>query len=431
MKGLDIITLLNKGVSPYHTAALCSDTLESNGFVQLDMNQRWTLKRGNGYFVRCYDSMVLAFAIGENAKTDCGLRIAASHTDWPCFFIKPQGESVSGGCARLAVEPYGGMIHSTWLDRPLSAAGIVTVRSESAFAPKRVLVDFQKPVFTIPNLAIHLNRDVNKGVELNPAKDLLPICGTVGKDEKLEGFILKKLAQAAGVAEEDILDYDMCLYNAEQACDIGFEDEMLSSPRLDNLTSVYAVLSGLIDGGRNDGINVAVFFNHEEIGSDTKQGADSSVLAMLIEKLVLSLSDGRGHEREDYISLLTSGFLLSCDVAHAVHPNKTDTADDSCRCVMNGGVAIKMNYSQNYSTEAASLSVVEALCKKHSIPCQRYMNRADQRGGSTLAKYVAKQLGTRTVDIGVPILAMHSARELMGKRDMDAIIALVKAYYCE
>lgn len=422
-----LISLLEKSVSPYHAAEEAMKLLDGEGFVRLEQSEAWQLEKGGRYYVKCFGTMLIAFAVGSEYQPGDGFRLAASHTDWPCYYIKPNPEQVSGDCVKLSIEPYGGMIHNTWLDRPLSCAGLVTLKTENVLKPERRLVNFDKPIFTIPNLAIHMNREVNKGVALNPNKDMLPICAYAGEGFVKEGYFVGKLAEKLGVEKDAILSYDLCLYNAERASLIGFDESILSSPRLDNLTSTFAILAGIADCKRKHGITAAVLFDNEEVGSGTKQGADSATLGMMLEKISVCL----GSSRSEYIDSLSSGFMLSCDVAHAKHPNHAELADGACFAVMNKGVALKMNYEQRYATEAVGIGIIEGICKKYDIPYQRYMNRPDMRGGGTLGSYAASQLGMSTADIGVPMLAMHSCRETMGVNDQQSMNDLVEKYFTE
>lgn len=422
-----LFSLLERSVSPYHTAAEAMRILDEEGFKALPQSGAWELEKGGNYYVKCFGTMLVAFHVGSEYAPGEGFRLAACHTDWPCYYIKPNPEQTSGGCLKLSVEPYGGMIHATWLDRPLSCAGMVTVKSENVLEPERRLVDFGKPILTIPNLAIHLNREVNKGVAMNPNKDMLPIAKTIEGEFNKDGYFLKMLAEHMGVAPEDILSYDMLLYNYEKPLLCGFDEDILTSPRLDNITSTYAVLYGITKCERRHGVSAAILFDNEEVGSGTKQGADSATLGMMLEKIALAL----GSARSEYIDALTGGFMLSCDVAHAKHPNHAEMADGACFSEMNKGLSLKMNYEQRYATEAGGIGIIESICKKYEIPMQRYMNRPDLRGGGTLGSYAASQLGMSTADVGVPMLAMHSCRETMGAKDQDALNRLCEKYFAE
>ena len=422
-----LMAYLSRSVSPYHGIQETLRILEEEGFIPLPLNGDWALAPGGKYSVDCRGTMAVAFTVGQRFLPEDGFRIAANHMDWPCFYIKPAPEQVAAGCLKLSVEPYGGLIHNTWMDRPLSCAGMVTLAGEKAMEPERRLFDFGRPLFTIPNLAIHMNREVNKGVALDPAKDLLPLAATVEKEFNKDGFFVKKVAQAMGVNPEDILSFDLVLYNAEAPQLIGFEEELLSAPRLDNLTSAFACLAGITGPQRQAGVNIAAFFDHEEIGSQTKTGADSDTLTFITEKIACAL----GLSRAGYLNALLSGFLLSCDVAHALHPNKMEMYDSGVCALLNKGVTLKLNYSQKYATDAVGVGVVEGLCKQRGIPCQRFMNKAGSPGGGTLGKFAASSLSMRSADIGVPILAMHSARELMGAKDQQSMNDLVSAFFSE
>ena len=265
--------------------------------------------------------------------------------------------------------------------------------------------------------------------------------GVIGKDGKValeakyefvsamspDGYFVSKLAELAGVAPEQILSYDLCIYNAEKPVLCGFDEDFLTSPRLDNITSAFAVLYGIVNCNRAHGVTAAVLFDNEEVGSGTKQGADSATLGLMLEKIACAL----GASRSEYIDSLASGFMLSCDVAHAKHPNHAELSDASCNAVMNKGTALKMNYEQRYATEAVGIGMIEGICAKYSIPYQRFMNRPDLRGGGTLGSFAASQLGMSTADVGVPMLAMHSCRETMGVRDQDSLNELVAHYFAE
>ena len=421
---MDICQVVNKCVSPYHTAKFAGEVLAENGFEELALSKPWNICRGGRYFVKCFDSAVIAFTVGVEEGS---FRIAASHIDTPCFRIKPNPEQVSGGCLKFSVEPYGGMIDSTWLDRPLSIAGTVAVKSKNSLLPENVLVNFEEPVAVIPSLAIHLNLEANKGTPQNYNKTMLPICRTIEKNFKKDGCLLKLLAEKTGTDIEDIISFDLVLYCAEKPQLLGFDKGLLVSPRLDNMTSVLACLDGICSSERKDGINVSVFYDNEEVGSRSKQGADSNIVSLVLEKVACALDISRSR----FLDMLTSGLLLSCDVAHAIHPNYTEMYDAVNCAQMNCGPAIKMNFRQRYPTDAKGMAVVEVLCRKNNLPYQYYMNRSDLPGGGTIGADASSILTMRAVDVGVPILAMHSAVETMGVKDEAVLCALVKAFFNE
>lgn len=420
----ELISLLKAGVSPFHTIKNCSSILRGNGFEELSLGMPWTLEAGKGYFVNAYDSTLIGFTVGADAGEHPHFRIAASHTDWPCLMVKPSPETAAGGYGKLNISVYGGAILSTWMDRPLSLAGKVCVRGEDPFHPQVKLIDFGRPLLTVPHLAIHFNREVNQGVALNPQIDMQPIMTMLDETLNQNSFFLDCLAKEAGVEKEEILDYQFYIYNCDEPQLLGLNEEFLSAPRLDNLTSVHACVSGLLNSSRNHGISVAALYDNEEIGSDTKQGAASPLLDRILEKIYLSL----GYSRSDYLDALFNGFLLSLDVAHALHPNKMEKYDPIDRIALGEGVALKLAVSQAYATDASYVSVIEDLCRRNKIPYKKFSNRSDIKGGSTLGSISSCLLTMPAVDAGAALLAMHSSRELMGIKDQWALAELTRKY---
>ncbi len=420
----ELIEMIKKSVSPYHTAAYCSDVLASAGFEGLELGKQWNIKRGGRYFLDCFGSMFVAFTVGADFdKSSSVIKISAAHGDWPCLKIKPSPEISSSGYCKLNIEAYGGMIFNTWFDRPLSAAGIVSVLRDDKVESK--LVDLSDPVLYIPNLAIHLNREVNKGAEINPQRDMQPICAAVADNWEREGYFVKKLAEAIDVSPESILSYDICVYNPQEPTLVGFDKNMLSAPRLDNIASASACIDGIKSTVCKDDICVAVIYDNEEVGSKSKQGAASAMLSNVIEKITLSLD----MNRSEYIDLLNRGMLLSCDGAHAIHPARPELYDASCHSYMNRGVTLKMNFNQRYPTDATAIARIKALCIGSDIPYQQFMNRADMVGGGTIGADASSLLGITAVDVGVPMLAMHSSTEIMGAEDQVALCRLVSEFY--
>lgn len=409
---------LDGGVSPYHTVKQAAAFLRAEGFSALDLGGRFDVKKGGRYYVES-GTFLAAFTVGSEANY---FRIAASHTDWPCLRVKPEPEIVAGGCCKLSVEPYGGGIFSSWLDRPLSLAGVVMLKGDSPMHCKEALVAWDEPLLTIPNLAIHMNREVNKGVPLKANVDMLPICRTVHDGFAKDGYLLGKIAGKLDVQKEDILSFELYVYCAEKAQIIGFDSDFLSSPRLDNLSSVHATLDGLVRASGR-GINMAVLFDNEEIGSNTLRGGDSATLKLIMEKLSLAL----GMSRSEFLDACVNGMLLSCDAAHAAHPNHMEYADGAHAPLLNRGVALKR--SPRYSSVTETCAVITALCRRNDIPLQTYMNRADLPGGSTVGSMASSILAMPAADIGVPILAMHSAREMMGTKDQEAFCRLCEAFF--
>ncbi len=426
-----LLKLLGEGTSPFHVVQAAAGQLAKAGFKELKLHNDWGLNSGGRYFMRHHGSSLIAFTIGKYFAMRDSVRMAAAHTDFPGLRIKAKPEVEREGYRQLNVEVYGGAILNTWLDRPLGIAGRVALRSGDVFLPQMRLVDLKRPVLTVPNLAIHLDKDINKGMELNKQKDLLPLAGLVGKENTKKGsqetadFFLSFLAHEMQVDREEILDFELGLYNADQPALLGMEEEFLSAPRLDDLTSVQALLDGIMEGERDRGMNVAAFFDHEEIGSRTKQGAGSTLLSIVLEKILFSF----GRDRQQLLETLSDALLLSVDVGHGVHPNKTEKSDITAKGILGSGFVIKENSGQSYATDCEAIAVIQQICIDRGIPFQKITNRSDITGGSTLGPIASTMLPVRTVDVGVPLLAMHSAREIMGARDQESLSRLLGAYF--
>lgn len=416
---------LMASVSPYHCIFEASRQLEESGFTRLSLTDNWKLEPNHGYYLPIFDSSLMAFTIGTDLGSRPSLRMEAAHTDWPCLKLKPNPEISTDRYGKLNVEVYGGPILNTWMDRPLSMAGKVCVMGSDPFTPEVHFIDMKRPLLMIPNLAIHMNREINDGVRINPQVDMLPLLAMVTETLDKDHYFLNLLAEETGCKPEDILDYEIYVYNLDGCTTAGLQGEFISSPRLDNLTSVQACLSGITSGFRHNGINVIALYDNEEIGSRTKQGALSVVTERVLEKLFTSL----GYDRETYLNAVMDGFLISMDVAHAMHPNHKEKCDIKNQISMGDGVAIKMAASQSYSTDASCISVIEGLCRSHQIPYKKFSNRSDLRGGSTLGALSSALLAMKTVDVGVPMLAMHSARECMGTADQSALVALATQFF--
>ena len=460
---VDLEENIRRSVSPYHTVENVGTLYRKEGFMELKPGEPFSLQPGGRYFVSVYGSTLAAFVIRtpDGNRERPNLRIACSHTDVPTFKLKPRcgiPADIGGdrGYLKLNTEVYGGPILNTWLDRPLSLAGRVAVRGRNCFSPVMIPADFKEPVLTIPNLAIHMNRDVNKGIELNRQKDMLPLAAV--REHIKEGLpqalfqekLLEAVNRQAAVCRngskalekerfewEDILDYELFLYQWESGCRIGLDSSMYSSPRLDNMTSVYGITAGLLNASagvsektgdtkpEQCGIDIAMYFDNEEIGSRTKQGAGSNVLLLLLEKIYLAL----GKSREEMINDIFNGFMLSVDVAHAAHPNAMEKSDITNRVMLNSGIVIKESANQAYAGDVAAVSTIKQMCEEQDIPYQVFVNRSDMAGGQTLGSILSSSVPVRTIDIGVPVLAMHSARELMGAEDKKNLEKLLTVFY--
>lgn len=419
----NLLTFISRCTSPYHTVAAAKALLDEAGFTALSPEEApWHLQANRAYYVPVYGSSLIAFRTGRDIRRQ--LRIGAAHTDFPCLRIKHNPEIREKGSLKVNAEVYGGLLRESWLDRPLSLAGAVALETSDPFRPNIRLIDMEKPLLTIPRLAIHMNRKANQGIELNPQKDLLPVMGLDGKDVT-KHFFLDFLSERCRCLPEAILSYELSIYPTEKGCRLGWHDEFVSSPRLDNLTSVLAALTGLVQAAEADGLNVVALFDNEEVGSRTKQGADSVVLPAILRRIY-----GAFDRTDDELSAdVSKGFMLSVDVAHAIHPNVPEKCDVTNQPQMGRGIALKIAGSQSYAGDAAAVAVVKGLCRKADIPHQIFMNRSDLPGGSTLGSLLSSHLPIRTMDVGIPITAMHSCRELMGAADQDSLNRLMTAFF--
>ncbi len=421
-----LIDFIYQSPTSFHATYNTADILENNGFKKLSLSERWRLKRNSKYYITSNNSALIAFITGSESLNQNGFRIIASHVDSPGFRIKPEPEIIeSEKYLKLNTEVYGGPILNTWLDRPLAIAGRISCRTDNPLEPRTELININKPLLTIPNLAIHLNSDVNKGVELNRQKHLLPLLSIVEVDSNKDNYILRMLSEESGTSINKIMDYDLYLYEYEKGGTTGINNEFISSGRLDDLSMVYSSILSLIEADENKSTQVMVLFDNEEIGSMTKQGADSPLLINTLERLAISL----GYTREDYFCSLANSFMISADMAHAVHPNYIEKHDPTNKNYLNHGPVIKISANQKYTSDSDSIAVCKELCNIAGIQYQTFVNRSDQRGGSTIGPVSASQMPLRSVDIGNPLLAMHSIREMAGTKDFLNINRLFKIFY--
>ncbi len=422
---MDLLQYVNCATTPHQAVAAGAEYLKEKGFEEVTLGRAFDIKKGGKYYLNAYSTSLIAFTIGEETTEQQVFRVAAAHTDHPCLHVKPKAEMAPGKYLKIDTEIYGGPILNTWLDRPLSIAGRVALKSGDIYHPEIRLVDFKRPVATIPNLAIHFNRKVNEGIELNRQTDMLPIIGLFEERMNNDNYFLELLAEECQVAPEEILDFDLYVYNLEEGCYVGVNEEMISAPRLDNLTSCFALLSGISDKVREDGINVAILFDHEEIGSRSKQGADSALLQMVLEKIYVAL----GFDKNALSDSIFNSFLFSVDVAHAVHPHHSEKYDPVNQAYFNEGIVLKLNSNQRYTFDTEAVAIAQGICESSGVKYQKFANRSDVAGGGTLGPIISGWLPMKTVDIGVPILAMHSARELMGRKDQEYLEKLMAGFW--
>ena len=409
--------------SMFHTAATACERLEAEGFTRLAEGEAWQLETGGSYYVERNGSSVIAFTVGANATAADAyhFQIAAAHSDSPTFKLKAVPElDGPGGARRLAVEAYGGMLDYTWFDRPLSLAGRVVVRTEDGVKSRLIAPD--RDLAIIPSLAIHLDRDQNKAFSPNRARDLFPL---VSAGELDEGAFEEYIAREAGVDAADMLGFDLFLVNRVPGRVWGVSDEFVSSAKLDDLMCAFTSLGAFLAAKNDASVFVWCCFDNEEVGSNTKQGAMSTFLPDVLTRVTSAL----GLSAEDYRRALAKSMLVSCDNAHAVHPNRPDLYDGTNRCVMNGGIVVKEAANQHYCTDAFSRAVFVGICEKAGVPVQTFANRSDMAGGSTLGNLSNMQASMHAVDVGCAQLAMHSAYETAGARDVTLAQQALKAFY--
>lgn len=396
----------------YHAASESARRLSEQGYTELYEGREWKIEKGKGYFVRRNGSSLIAFRVPSGHF--CGFMIAAAHGDSPCFKIKENAEIPEKYYVKLSCETYGGTIYSSWLDRPLAVAGRVTVATDSGVEIK--LVDTKTPVALIPNVAIHMNRQVNSSASYNAAVDMIPVYG----GEK--GSFKSAIAEAAGIPADRIVTTDLFLYNPQEGYEWG---DYISAPRLDDLQCAFASLEAFIAADKGGAMPIYALFDNEEVGSTTKQGAASTFLFDVISRIVGRLCGGR----EEFSTHIANSFMVSCDNAHAVHPNHPEFADKNHTATLNGGVVIKYNANQKYTTDAVSAAVFKLICEQAEVPYTLYANRADMPGGSTLGNIASTQVSINALDIGLAQLAMHSSFETAGARDTEYMVRALSRFY--
>lgn len=431
-----LLEFINSSKTAFQAAYEIKERLNEAGYKELHECDEWNLEKNGKYYVMKNDSAVIAFEVGSGDIEKDGFRLIGAHTDSPGFRIKPNPEmSVEGHYLKLNTEVYGGPILSTWFDRPLSIAGRVTLKSANPFKPEVRLLDINKPILIIPNLAIHMNRSVNEGYSYNKQKDTLPLFTIKDEDaesirfakEKLEkdGYLLNLIAEELKINASDILDFDLFLYEYAEGCLTGLNNEFISVGRLDDLWMVYAGLRALLDSNKIAATKVLVALDNEEIGSLTSQGANSSILDTILERIALGLSKNR----EEYKRALSSSVMISADLAHAIHPNYTEKCDPTNKPLLGMGPVLKIAASGSYSTDSYASAIFKGICEKAGVPCQVFVNRSDLRGGTTIGPITAGKLNIPVIDMGAPLLSMHSIRELASVKDNEYTIKAFTEFF--
>lgn len=421
-----LLNFLDSSPCNFYAVHTVREILINNGFAEKSLEDALTAQPGEKFFVTKNHSAIFAFTVGKKPVADTGLKIIAAHSDSPCFRVKPHAEMLcEGGIVKLNTEVYGGPILYTWFDRPLSLAGRVLLKGNDALHPITRLVKIDRPLFSISHLAIHFNRAVNEGNKISKQKDMLPIIAKVNNTLEAENMLLHLVADELQVDTSDIIDFDLLVYNTEKATTFGLNNEFISAGRLDDLSMVHAAIEAIIDVKDDNATCVAAIFDNEETGSGTKQGAGSPVLANVIQRMV----ESQGGNYDGYCRALAKSFLVSADNAHAFHPNYAEKYDPTNHPALGGGPCIKINANCKYMSDAHSAAIFKSLCIEAGAPYQYFVNHSDVAGGSTLGNILTGQMDIAGVDVGNPLLAMHSVRETGSVTDHMNMIKVFKQFF--
>ena len=411
---LELLDFIYKSPSAVHCVKTVKSMLDKSGFTEVSETEKWKLKSKGKYYTIKNNSALIAFVVGDKNIEEHGFRLIGAHTDSPGFRIKPNPQMITENkYIKLNTEVYGGPILSTWYDRPLALAGVVTVKGESPLKPKTMMLNINKPLMIIPNIAIHMNREVNNGVKHNPQVDTLPLLGLINSKLEKEDFLINIISSELKINKEEILDFELELYEFEKGSLIGMNEEMISSGRLDDMWMVYCGVKGLLESKDNKATKVMVCVDNEEIGSLSAEGANSSLLNNVLERITLGLEK----DKEEYFRALANSVMISSDLAHAIHPNQPEKHDPTNRPVLEGGPVLKIAASGSYSTDSLSGAIFASVCEKAQVPFQKFVNRSDVRGGTTIGPVSSSKLNIPVIDMGAPLIGMHSIRELATVKD--------------
>jgi len=420
----ELIDFIDASPSPWHAVASAEARLLAQGFTRLEEGARWHLVAHGRYYVVRGGASMIAFVLGTASIAEAGFRIVGAHTDSPGLRLKPKVAMSGDGLSRLGVEVYGGPILATFTDRDLSLAGRVVLRTVDGQETR--LLRFEQPLVRLPNLAIHMNRDVNEqGLKLNKQTELPLILGLMSEGDNAEAQLRKLLADAAQADAADLLSWELTVYDVQKGSLWGANQEFIADSQLDNLASTHAALCALIATEQPAATSVAAFFDHEEVGSESATGAGGSFVVDVLHRIGLQM----GLDEEDQRRAMAHSFFISADMAHAYNPNFPSAYEPGHKVAVNGGPVIKTNVNQRYSTNAETAARFMQLCEKAGVPYQQYAHRSDLGCGSTIGPMIAAQLGVASVDVGSPMWAMHSARESAGVHDHAYMIAALLAAF--
>ena len=439
---MNLIDFLNASPVNYLAVATLEEQLQAAGFHKIDPTKTIPeVHAGDKFYVTKNDSSLYAFRIGSKPLGESGIRLICAHCDSPTFRIKPNPEiRMEKGFIKLNTELYGGAIMSTWFDRPLSLAGRVMLRTSDPLHPQTRLLHIQEPILIIPNLAIHFNRQVNDGVKLSKQKDMLPILGIIDEELSANNLLLNLIASKLDVEADDILDFDLYLYDTTPACEVGLLKEFISAGRLDDLSMVHAGLQAMLGSEVEAEAKQSIpeqtmalaIFDNEETGSGTKQGAGSPFFSQVLERIVIAQDKALRLEtdpRDDFYRMIENSFMVSADNAHAWHPNYGEKMDPTNHPVLGGGPIIKVNAAQKYATDADGAAVFGEICRRAGVPYQRFVNHSDIAGGSTLGNILTSSLPLRGVDMGNGVWGMHSVRETGSTKDQEYVIRAFSEFF--
>jgi aspartyl aminopeptidase len=424
----DLLHFIDRSPTPYHAVAEVRTRLEAAGYARLEEAEVWSLAPGDRRYVVRAGGSLAAFEVGSAAPSQAGFRVVGAHTDSPNLRIKPSPDAHAHGYHQLAVEPYGGVLLHTWLDRDLSLAGRVSLRNGSEAETR--LVDFERPLLRVPSLAIHLNRELNQeGLKLNAQRHLVPLLG-LSADDCFADLLCAELGRlGARPKTEDVLAWDLMAYDVQPSTRSGANGEFLHAARLDNLASTHAGLMALIESGgkgKAGATRVVVLYDHEEVGSRSAQGAGGTFLADTLERIVAGTD---GNEAQAMARAVSRSWLISADMAHAIHPNYADRHEPGHRPKIGLGPVIKTNSNRAYATDAESAGFFASICGRVGVTPQNFVTRSDLGCGSTIGPISAARVGIRTVDVGSPMLSMHSCREMAGCDDVDVMIDVLGEFF--
>jgi aspartyl aminopeptidase len=409
---------LDQSPTPFHAVSSMVDILVTAGFSPLSEDDDWSLQQGGKYFVTRNGSSLIAFVLGNDNLAETGIRMAGAHTDSPCLMVKPQPELLNNQYYQLGVEVYGGALLNPWFDRDLSIAGRLIYTDKNGQL-KQKLVNFQEPVAMIPSLAIHLDREANSGRTVNAQTDIPPILMQAEEKKDFQQLLCERFLSQG----EKVMDYELCLYDVQKAATLGLKKEFFASARLDNLLSCFVATKALIEAQANS-TSLIVCNDHEEVGSVSSVGADGPFLESVVERLCQHSSKAVSKSR-----VLGKSLLISCDNAHAVHPNFADKHDKGHSPQLNGGPVIKVNVKQRYATNGITASLFKQICAAAEVPVQTFVSRSDLACGSTIGPMTSAKLGVATLDVGIPQLAMHSCREVTGSSDPQRLTAVLSYFF--